>query len=48
MLSERGSGSIHARNCVHLSKVENNSYHQELVSHTMLELEHVDELSSLL
>ena len=31
-LSERASGSKHARNCVYPnSKIENNSYHRELV-----------------
>ena len=42
---ERESSSKHARNCVYLSKVENGSYHQELVLHPIPE--HVDELSTL-
>ena len=29
-LSERESGSKHARNCVYLSKIENSAYRQEL------------------
>ena len=40
----RESSSKCARNSVYLSKIENGSYHQELVSHPMPE--HVDELSS--
>ena len=43
-LSERQSGFTHARNCVYLSKIENSSYYQELVSHPLTES--VDELSS--
>ena len=34
-----------ARNCVNLSKIENSSYHQELVTHPMPE--HVNEFSNL-
>ena len=44
-LSEKESGCTHTGNCVYLSKIENSSYHQELVSHPIPE--HVDELSSL-
>ena len=33
------------RECVYLSKIENSSYHQKLVSHPISE--HVNELSSL-
>ena len=43
-LSERLSGSKYAMHCVYLSKIENSSYHQELVSQPMPE--HIDELSS--
>ena len=39
---EREGGITHERNCVYLSKIENSSYHQELVSHPMPE--HVEEL----
>ena len=42
---ERESSCTHVRNCVYLSKIENSSYHQELVSHPMPEC--VDELSTL-
>ena len=42
-LPERESSSKHAKNCVDLIKIENSSYHQELVPHPMPE--HVDELS---
>ena len=41
-VSDRDSDSKHARNSVYLSKIENSSYPQELVSHSMPE--HVDEL----
>ena len=44
-LSENGSGSKHARNCVYLSKIKNSSSYQELVSYRMPE--HVEKLSSL-
>ena len=43
-LSLHESGSKHARNYVYLSKIENCSYHPELVSHPIPE--HVDKLSS--
>ena len=42
-LAERESGNKCARNCVYLSKIENSSYHQELVSHPMPE--HIEALS---
>ncbi len=32
---ERENGLTYARNCVYLSKIENSSYYQELVSHQM-------------
>ena len=44
ILAPRESDSIHARNCIYLSKIKN-GYRQELISHPMSE--NVDELSSL-
>ena len=44
-LSEGESGSIHERNSLYFSKIENSSYHLELVLHPMPEL--VEKLSSL-
>ena len=44
-LPESASGCKHARNCVYLSKIENSSYHQKLVSHRMAE--HFVELCNL-
>ena len=42
-LSIRKSSSERARNCNYLSKIENSSYNQEIVSHPMPE--HFDESS---
>ena len=42
---ERERAAVHVRNCVYLSKIENNSYYQELVSLPIPAF--VDELSSL-
>ena len=43
VLAVRETGSKHARNCDYLSKMENSSYYQELVSHHMPE--HIEALS---
>ena len=37
-LSVRESGNTHATNCVYLSMIESTSYHQEFLTHPMLEL----------
>ena len=44
-VQERESNSKHAWNWVYISKIENSSYHQELVSHPISE--NFDELSNL-